>query len=263
MNRDMHTRRSAFLLILYAAVSLSSCDENAIRSIAGPAPGARIKFFNFGVNARSVNFYANGVKITAISSATGTESTTGTTYSTAAIGGFYAAIAPGQYTFEGRIAATDTAISSVSATVADGKHYSFYQSGFYNATTKTVEAFLVEDNFPPEIDYSVAHVRFVHAISNANPMTLYAKSTSAPADTTAGVAVGGAVAYKSAGAFTPLPGGVYNLSTRYAGSATNAIVSTDVSFSAGKVYTVTAFGDITVTSTTATNRPRLNITANR
>lgn len=264
MNRDMNIRRSAVLLVLCAAVSLSSCDENALRSIAGPAPGARIKFFNFGVNARSVNFYANGVKITATGpSSTGAESATGTTYSNAASGGFYAAIAPGQYTFEGRIAATDTAISSVSATVADGKHYSFYQSGFYNGTTKTVEAFVVEDNFPAEIDYSVAHVRFVHAISNANPMTLYAKSTSAPADTTAGVAVGGAVAYRSAGAFTALASGVYNLRTRYAGSATNAIVSADVSFSAGKVYTVTAFGDITVTSTTATNRPRLANTPNR
>jgi hypothetical protein len=211
-----------------------------------------------------VNFYANGVKITGVSSATGVESTTGTTYSSAAMGGLYAAIAPGQYTFEGRIAATDTAISSVSATVADGKHYSFYQSGFYNATTKTVEAFLIEDTLPPEIDYAVAHVRFVNAVSNANPMTLYAKSANAPAaDTTAGVALGGAVAYKSAGAFTPLPEGVYHLRTRYAGSATNVIVTPDVSFSAGKVYTVTAFGDITVTSTTATNRPRLASTANR
>jgi hypothetical protein len=263
MNRDMNTHRSAWLL-LCAAVSLSSCEENAVQTIAGPAPGARIKFFNFGVNARSVNFYANGVKITAISSPTGVESTTGTTYSNAAMGGFYAAIAPGQYTFEGRIAATDTAISSVSAAVADGKHYSFYQSGFYNATTKTVDAFLVEDNFPAEIDYSVAHVRFVHAISNANPMTLYAKSTSAPAaDTTAGIAVGGEIAYEAAGAFAALPGGVYNLRTRYAGSAANAIISTDVSFSAGRVYTVSAFGDITVTGATATNRPRLANTANR
>lgn len=259
MNRNMITRRSAFLLLLCAAVSLSSCEENPFRDIAGPAPGARIKFFNFGVNARSVNFYANGVKITAISSATGTESTTGTTYSNAASGGFYAAIAPGQYTFEGRIATTDTAISSVSTTVADGKHYSFYQSGFYNATTKTVEAFLLEDSFPAEIDYSVAYVRFVHASPNANPMTLYAMNT---ADSTE-AAVGSAVSYKSGGSFTALPGGSYDLFTRYTGSSTKVITRTAVSFSAGKVYTVAAFGDITVTSSTATNRPRLDVTANR
>ena len=75
--------------------------------------------------------------------------------------------------------------------------------------------------------------------------------------------IGGAVAYKSGGAFTPLPNGVYDLATRTAGSATNAIVRTAVSFVAGRVYTIGARGDMTVTSTTATNRPFLDNTANR
>jgi hypothetical protein len=75
--------------------------------------------------------------------------------------------------------------------------------------------------------------------------------------------VGGPVAYKAGGAFTSLPGGVYDLATRYAGSTTNAIVRTAVSFSPGRVYTIGARGDITITSTTATNRPFLDNTANR
>jgi hypothetical protein len=44
---------------------------------------------------------------------------------------------------------------------------------------------------------------------------------------------------------------------------TNAIARTAVSFSAGKVYTISARGDMTVVSTTATNRPFLDNTANR
>lgn len=52
------------------------------------------------------------------------------------------------------------------------KHYSFYQSGFYNTTAKTVDAFIVEHAIPPDIDYSVALVKFVNTIVNANPMTL-------------------------------------------------------------------------------------------
>ena len=90
-------------------------------------------------------------------------------------------------------------------------------------------------------------------------MTLYAKNTATAVE----VPVGAAVAYKGAGAFTSLPNGVYDLSTRLAGSATNAIVRTAVSFSSGKVYTIGARGDMTVTSTTATNRPFLDNTANR
>ena len=75
--------------------------------------------------------------------------------------------------------------------------------------------------------------------------------------------MGGEVAYKGAGTFTPLPEGVYTLTTRYAGSATNVITRTGVSFLAGRVYTVTSRGDITVTSTTAATRPQLDNTANR
>src|SRR5205814_2376341 len=81
----------------------------------------------------------------------------------------YSSIEPGQYTLAGKIAAAtdkDLAISSVNATIEDGKYYSFYMSGFYNTTTKTVEGFIVEDNFSDATDFTMATVRFVNAISN-------------------------------------------------------------------------------------------------
>jgi len=250
------------LAVLLCAAALASCEKNAVQEIAGNPPAARIRFFNFGVNAPGVNFYANDTKMTAISSASGSEATTGVGYGSVGATGLYSGIEPGQYTLSGRIAATtdkDVAISNVAAALEDGKHYSFYQSGFYNTTAKTVDAFIVEDPFIAEFDYSVAYVRFVNAISNANPMTLYARHTVSLAET----ALGTAVAYKSAGAFTALPTGSYDLSTRYTGVTTNAITRAAVSFSAGRVYTITARGDITVTSTTATNRPFLDNTTNR
>lgn len=250
------------LAVLLCAALVSACEKNAVQDITAAAPAARIKFFNFGVNAPGVNFYANDTKMTAISSATGTESVLGTTYGGVASGSFYSAIAPGQYKLSGRITAAtdkDLAISALTATIADGKSYSFYQSGLYNSTAKTVDAFIVEDPFVAGIDYSVAYVRFVNAISNSSPMTLFATNTT----TSVQVPVGALVAYKSAGAFAALPNGVYNLATRVAGSATNAVTRTLVSFSAGRVYTVGARGDMTVTSTTAVNRPFLDNTANR
>lgn len=249
------------LAALLFAAALSSCDKNAVQDITGVVPASRIKFFNFGVNAPGVNFYANETKMTAVTSATGIESTTGTVYGGVGAGGFYSGIAAGQYTLRGRIAAAtdkDLVVSNVDAPIADGKFYSFYQSGFYNTTAKTVEAFVVEDAIPA-IDLTVAYVRFVNAISNSSAMVLNAKNT-----TTAVVApVGAAVAYKAGGAFTAVPGGVYDLSTRVTGAATDAIVRTAVSLSAGKVYTIAARGDMTVISTTATNRPFLDNTANR
>lgn len=256
------TKRHLPRVVLLCAAALASCDKNTVQDITGPLAASRVKFFNFGVSAPGVNFYANAAKITAITSGTGTESTNGVNYGGVGNGGLYSAIAPGQYTLTGRIAAAvdkDLPIATVSTTIADGKYYSFYMSGIYNAGTKSADAFVVEDPVPAQPDYTAAYVRFVHAISNANPMTLYATIPNANDATKVDtVAVGTEVAYKSAGAFTPLAQGVYNLGTFYAGATTSAVSRTGVSFLAGRVYTITARGDITVAATVA-----LDNTANR
>ena len=253
---------SRFVAVLLAAAALTSCDKNAVQDITGPIANSKVRFFNFGVNAPGVNFYANTSKLTAISSATGVESVTGVIYGGVGSSGFYSAVAPGAYTLTGKIAAAtdkDLTISTVNQTIDDGKSYSFYMSGFYNTTAKTVEGFVVLDDYAAAIDFSSASVRFVNAISNSSPMVLYAKHTVTLTET----ALGAAVAYKGAGAFITIPSGVYDLNTRLTGSSTNVISRTAVSFSAGRVYTVSARGDITVVSTTATNRPVLDNTANR
>lgn len=266
-------KRFLTLALFFCAAALAGCEKNAVQDITGPLPSARVKFFNFGVSAPAVNFYANDVKMTAASSTdctpptqdpncttSGVESTNGVTYGNAGAGGLYVGMAPGQYTLSGRIAAAtdkDLPISTLPATIGDGKAYSFYQSGVYNPATKKIDSFIVEDAVPATVDFKVTNVRFVNAISNANPMTLYAKNTESGQE----FAIGSAVAYKSAGAFTALPPGVYDLSTRYPGATTNVITRTRVTFAPGRVYTIGARGDIT--SSVAANRPFLDNTANR
>ncbi|HEY1951185.1 MAG TPA: DUF4397 domain-containing protein [Gemmatimonadaceae bacterium] len=260
------TRRHISIAALCLAGLLSACGGDPLRTITeAPSATSRIRFFNFGVNSPGVNFYAGETKLTAIVSTSGTESTTGLAYGGIAAGGDYMSIAPGQYAVTGRIAATtdkDLPISTVNTTIADGKYYSYYQSGFYNSTSKTIDAFVVEDPFTEPTDFSVASVRFVNAISNANPMTLYAKNTTSGVE----VAVGSETAYKGAGAFVSLPVGSYDLSTRYTGVATNAITRPAVSFLGGHVYTITARGDITVAPSTtcgSNNKTCLDNTPNR
>ena len=249
---------------LLGAIVLASCEKNAVQVLPGvELPGARVKFFHFGVSAPGVNFYANETKMTAIVSGTGTESSTGVAYGAAGAGGAYTAIAPGQYTLTGRIAAAgadkNLPIATVAATIEDGKFYSFYMSGIYNTTLKTVDAFVVEDPVAPPSDYAVAYVRFVNAISNAtNPLTLYVKNTTGD---TATVTVATAVAYKGASAFTTIPAGVFNLFARYPDSTANKVTRNGVTFLGGRVYTVGARGNITVTS--GTTAPAFDNTANR
>ena len=253
------------LTTLLCAAALASCDKNAVQPVVfEPLAGARIKFFNFGVNAPGVNFFADETKITAVVSGTGSEATTGVAYGAVGNGGAYSQLAPGSHTLTGRIAATinkDTAVAIVNTTVDDGKLYSFYMSGFYNTTTKKVDAFVIEDPVVPPTDYSVAYVRFVHVIANANPLILYAQYTTG--DTTRVDTVTAAVAYQGATAFMTVPAGVYNLFARYTDSTANKVTRAGVSLIGGHVYTIGARGDITITSTTATNRPFLDNTANR
>jgi hypothetical protein len=267
-------KRYGLFALALSAAAITACDKNGVQDITAPAQGAAVKFFNFGVGGPGVNFFANTQKMTAISSTScqppadtttacrtaGIESTTGTAYGAAGSGGFYNEVAPGTTALAGKIAAaTDNglAIATVSTSLEDGKYYSYFISGIYDPVGKKVDAFVVEDPIPTTIDPTQAYVRFVNAVSNSQPMTLYAKST-----TTGNEApVGAAIAYKSAGTFTAMPGGVYDLNTRAAGSTTNLITRTAVSFLAGRVYTVSSRGDMV--STVTANKPALDNTANR
>jgi hypothetical protein len=265
----MKTLHKSILLLLSAA-TVSACGDKAVQKITEPASGSFIKFHNFAVGAPGVNFFSDATKLTAISSTSGAESATGTVYPAAGVGGvggggFYSAVAPGAHVLTGRIpdnATTDKGltISTANATLETGKYYSYFQSGIYNSTTKAADAFVIEDPFISNFDYTTAYVRLVNASSNSQPMTLYAKNTT----TLVEVPLGSAVAYKSGGAFTALPQGIYDLSARVSGFSTNSVVKTAVSFLAGRIYTVTALGDMTLSTTgTSANRAVLNVTANR
>jgi uncharacterized protein DUF4397 len=258
-----HAKRYRIAALVLAAALFAACDKNTVQELPfEPLLGTRVKFFNFGVNAPQVNFYADQQKMTAVQSGTGTEANTGVAYGGVGNGNSYSQIVPGAHTLTGRIAAAtdkNLVVASVNATIDDGKYYSFYMSGFYNTTTKTVDAFVIEDPVTPPADFSVAYIRFVNTMSNAaNPLILYARYTTG--DTTRVDTLSGGVAYKAASAFATLPAGIYNLFARYQDSTANKISRTGVTFLGGHLYTVGARGDMTVTSTTATTRPFLDNT---
>ncbi len=249
--------------MLLCATALAGCSKIDINSISeAPLGGARIKFANFAVNAPSVNFYDGTAKVTAVGPASGAESPTGTAYGRFGAAALYVDITPGQHALAGKISPTATAdpglaISTVTANLETGKFYTYYMGGIYNATSKTADGFVVEDPLPTTFDWTMAYVRFVNASGNSQPMTLYVKDQVSGAETP----IGAAVAYKSAGGFAAIPATTYDLFARV--GTTSAITRTSQAFSAGRYYTITAYGDMTVTGSTAANRPQLDNTANR
>jgi len=256
-----HLRGLAIAGALLTAAAFAACDKNTVQELPfGPLLGAKIKFFNLGVGAPSVNFYADDVKMTAVQSGTGAEATTGVSYGSVGNGGTYSQIAPGTYSITGRIAAAtdkDLPIDTLHVTIADGKQYSFYLSGPYVTATKQVDGFIVEDPVPAQ-DFSTAYVRLVHGIYNANPLTLYAR----PAGDTVTAhwqVVGPAVAYKAAGTFVTIQPGIYDLGARFTDSTTNRMTLAGVSLLGGQIYTINARGNNT--ATTGATRDSLNSTA--
>lgn len=270
----MKTSRSILMLLL-AAPLFSACDKTAVGVIDDPelGAGANVKFFNFSVGSPSVNFYVNDKKVTAVSAtgcaildetnraacqSTGLESTAGVAYGSAGNGGnaWYSDVTPGQVNISGKIATTvdkNLAIANLQATVEAGKFYSYYLSGIYNTTSKTTDAFIVEDVLPA-VDFGMAHVRFVNASSTTTPMTLYVTHRTTAQET----AIGGQTAYKAASAFVAIPAGSYDLNTRTVAGGPAVFNRPQIAFSAGRVYTVTARGNTATASTML-----LDNTANR
>lgn len=274
MTLPMTTRT---LAALGAALVLSACgidlETEAVQDITAPADGAYVRFFNFGVGAPSVNFYAGDTKVTAISSATGVEAASGVAYGGVGNGGLYSNLRGGAYTFAGRIigAAVDNglAISAITGNVEAGKSYSVFQSGIYDAVNKTVGGFVVEDPVPATFDYTQAYVRFVNASSNGNPMTLTVTNTTSSVIFT----IGTTIAYKGASGFSTVPAGTYNVAgacgttcnSTGVGNNTTAVTRTGITLTAGRYYTIALRGDVTLNpaTTTLANRLQFDFTANR
>lgn len=258
-----------FTTALLLSALFSSCKKDGVHEIATTTTenAAQIKLYNFGINSPSLNFYANDAKVSAISSVTGVEATTGVAYGSIFPASNYSFLTGGTYTLKGitpTLAATDpnVTVATLQTTLVNGKFYSLYTSGFYNTATKTTDAFIVEDKIP-EANATSANVRFVNTIPNATQgFDLIVKNTTTLTETV----VAKNIAYKGVSDFALVPNGVYEIYARYANGTVNVISrngTSVVSFIYGRTYTVSSRGDITVTSTTAVNRPFLDNTSNR
>lgn len=270
-------KKSSVLSAVAGLTLLAACDKNAVQTISGPVDGgAFVRFHNLSVSSPSVNFYANTQKVTAVSSTacspppvtpnplcttTGVEQATGTigtAYGNSALGGNYAMVAPGAYTFTGRsavVADAGAAVSSVNTTVEVGKFYSYFMSGVYASGTKSTDAFLIEDKLPTTFDYTKSYVRVVNASVNAPSIS----ASTTLQGTTNVISVATNVGYKAASEIVTIPPGLTDVTITFTGYA--PVTLTGGGFSGGHVYTIALRGD--VTSSVTANKPAITFFVNR
>ena len=251
-------------LLIFATASvlflttLSSCKKNAVVDITRPYAGAQFKYYNFAINAPSVNFFANGIKTAATFSATGLESPAGTLYGgLVPIVGYslsptgsvvFRAITPSTMPI---VAATaqgpSIEVASVTKDVVDGKNYSFYTSGIYDYATNKSDAFILEDALPAP-DTSTAYIRLVNPGHNTSTLSLELTQTftSVPAGGPPIVIITTpitGIAYKTASAYIPIRQGSYTL--RLIDAASVRIVTRGATFIFKEsIYTFTLRGNL-------------------
>lgn len=247
-----------FWIIIAVPLFMISCKDEAVLNINEPIVGARVKLYNFGISAPTVNFYSNDTKISAVLSATGVESingiSTGSVYPS--IG--YALSPEGQRLFQAITppaiplpAPPNTTIAAVSAAVVNDKFYSVFVSGFYSATDKKADMFVVEDNFPKGLDTATTYIRLVNPGSNTSTLkAILTKTTTVTGQPPIieNFTLADAVPYKGASPFVAFKPGAYSITVTDAASG-KVVTRAATSFLRERVYTLALRGNLVTTTT--------------
>ncbi len=254
-----------YLFLLIISLFVGACEKNAVQKIDTTADGAFVRFYNFALSAPSVNFYVNDVKVTATNSASGTEAITGVNAGGIfpANNNYLALKTTGTVSFKAFTPTTAVVdpninVTNIAGEISEGKYYSFFTSGVYDAVSKTTSGFILEDVLPA-VDTAFAYVRFVNTVPNAtNGFDLKAVNTATLAESV----ITAPIVYQATSTYTRIPNGVYNLTaTSISSPANNTITRASVSFVKGFVYTIASRGDALIT--TGANAKSLDLTRNR
>ncbi|RZL15227.1 MAG: DUF4397 domain-containing protein, partial [Pedobacter sp.] len=244
------------LYLIALSALFSSCEKTAVKDISTPFSGAQIKFYNFAVNSPGVNFYANNIKLTGLLSATGAESATGTLFGgLSPARGYVLAPAGAAVVFKSQTSSTmavaaatgqgpNIETATLTASVEDGKSYTFYTSGVYDYTTKKSDAFIIEDKLPVS-DTSQSYIRLVNPGHTTSTISLELTNVVGSGSTTPIVVTTPitGIAYKAASQFIAVKSGAYTLRVIDAASG-KVVTRASTGLVKDRIYTFTLRGNL-------------------
>jgi len=125
-----------------------------------------VKFLNVTPGSPVANYYLDGVKTSAALSSSGVENA-GYTYNGIFPALGYTATAPGARKLTAKIIPTATAdanleILNTTINPEAGKYYTYFTSGQYSATNKTLGTILAIEDIRPALDTSKIYLRFIN-----------------------------------------------------------------------------------------------------
>lgn len=257
----MKTIKNIILICLAIPLLLSSCKKEGRLDAAiedSMDNRAKVRLYNFSIGSPSANFYSNDQKISAILSATGKESVAGTSFGNTYPVNQYALAPIGNRDIKTITPSTlatgaNVVTSTVNYDFADQKYYSVFTSGIFDVVTQKSDAFVVEDNFPIEMDPVNAYIRIVNTGHNTTTLTMVLQKSTTVGGVktiTAEIPIGTGVTYMHASPFIAIPPGPWELLVTDLGSGKTAVRAA-TSFLKERVYTIALRGNI-VTGTPAT-----------
>lgn len=259
---------------LLMATLLSCGDKDIVISEYTRAPGdeAQVRFYNFGINAPSVNFYANDVKVTAAQSLTGEMAATGVSFGGTYPSLGYVEVPTGQGVIVKSKTPTtlviptnnvnkyekDKEVSNLTvSTLESRKQYSVFIAGYFNKDTHTAESFVISDDLPPS-DTSKVFIRVVNSgVAEAGTLSIKAERMKGT-EVLSEQVIDAALPFKKATPFVALPYGSYRL-TIVSSVTPTVLWQRTLTLNADRVHTIAVRGDLRFTSPA----PLLDNTQNR
>lgn len=226
MKQKIKTITIQFGLLASALLLFSACgDQHTFPDIvrAPLSDHGQVRFYNFVMNGPTVNFYANGVKSTGITSTTGKEAANGVGWGGTHPNIGYVEIPAGNNVtiesitpknmliptnninnYEGGIVTSSLVIPKIEPL----KQYSVYLSGYWDKINKNSKSFYIKDEMPG-VDTASVFMRFVNSgVEEAGDLKFVVTSR----DTLVGtIVIDEKIPYGTASKFVAVPYGTYNL----------------------------------------------------
>jgi hypothetical protein len=265
----MKNIKNKILLCLAVPMLFTACEKSATLDATiedSMDNKAKVRLYNFSINAPSANFYSDDQKLSATLSANGNEAVAGIGFGGTYPTNQYALAPTGTRTINfvtPRTLATgaNLTVASVTHNFVDQKYYSVFTSGIYDAVAKKCDAFVVEDNFPEEMDPVNTYVRIVNPGHNTTTISLVLQkfvTINTVKTLVEEKVIGAEVPYKGASPFVAVVPGAWELLVTDNGSK-KTVVRAAVALLKDRVYTFALRGNLV----TGTPAPFLDFTTNK
>lgn len=257
MRQKIKVLATQFVFLASGLFLFTACgDQHTFPDIirAPSSDHGQVRFYNFVINGPTVNFYANGVKSTAITSTTGQEAANGVGWGGTHPNVGYVEIPAGSdvtiesitpknmliptnniNNYEGGIVTSSLSIPKIEPL----KQYSVYLSGYWDKVNKKSKSFYIKDEMPG-VDTSKVFVRFVNSgVEEGGDLKFIVTNR----DTLIGTyLIDDKIPYGSASKFVAVPYGTYNLKI-YTASG-DSLIRNGVALNPDRVHTFALRGDI-------------------